>query len=292
VRLVITDIATGKEVNYKDIDHSMFVLNVDLWNEQGGQEVNLCRQPASTGGPSLSATPAYGYGAINGGESASSPYSSQVLASGREPHYGQPPAVGYGQDYQIQNGYSHTPSYHPNGNNYGPPQQYYPHDGVYRSDQSTSSAPSQRFEGSAPSLGYSETSGPSVAYVHDQYKGALNRNLIGSVAASAFCLTDTNDREGIWFVLQDLSVRLEGSYRLKFSFVNVGTARERGPSSIVKGKVPILSWCFSDSFNVYSAKKFPGVCESTALSKTFATQGIKIPIRKDGNKGGDDDDGD
>lgn len=37
--------------------------------------------------------------------------------------------------------------------------------------------------------------------------------MIGSVAASAFCLNDTEDREGIWFVLQDLSVRLEGSYR-------------------------------------------------------------------------------
>lgn len=207
----------------------MFVLNVDLWNEQGGQEVNLCRQPASTGAPSLSATPAYGYGGANGGESASTPYNSQMLASSREPHYGQPPAVGYGQDYQVQNGYSHgklhqtdnmrwsnlqiAQTYPPNGSNYGPPQQYYPHDGVYRSDQPNSSAPSQRFEGGAPSLGYSETSGPSVAYVHDQYKGALNRNLIGSVAASAFCLTDTNDQEGIWFVLQDLSVRLEGSYR-------------------------------------------------------------------------------
>jgi hypothetical protein len=35
---------------------------------------------------------------------------------------------------------------------------------------------------------------------------------------------------------------------------------------------------------VYSAKKFPGVIESTPLSKCFAGQGIKIPIRKDGPK--------
>jgi Velvet factor len=34
-------------------------------------------------------------------------------------------------------------------------------------------------------------------------------------------------------------------------------------------------------FQVYSAKKFPGVIESTPLSKAFASQGIKIPIRKD-----------
>lgn len=59
-------------------------------------------------------------------------------------------------------------------------------------------------------------------------------------------------------------------------------------------KAPILAATFSDAFQVYSAKKFPGVCESTPLSKCFATQGIKIPIRKegaaDGKKGGDDDD--
>jgi len=38
---------------------------------------------------------------------------------------------------------------------------------------------------------------------------------------------------------------------------------------------------------VWSAKKFPGVKESTPLSKCFAAQGVKIPIRKDGGgKGG------
>jgi hypothetical protein len=55
------------------------------------------------------------------------------------------------------------------------------------------------------------------------------------------------------------------------------------------GKAPILASCFSEVFTVYSAKKFPGVVESTPLSKCFATQGIKIPIRKDGpGKGGRD----
>jgi hypothetical protein len=49
----------------------------------------------------------------------------------------------------------------------------------------------------------------------------------------------------------------------------------------------VLAACFSDPFTVYSAKKFPGVVESTHLSKCFATQGIKIPIRKDGPGGKD-----
>lgn len=56
----------------------------------------------------------------------------------------------------------------------------------------------------------------------------------------------------------------------------------------------MLATVFSDIFQVYSAKRFPGVVESTDLSKMFATQGIKIPIRKEGNgktdKDKDDDD--
>lgn len=43
--------------------------------------------------------------------------------------------------------------------------------------------------------------------------GMYTRNLIGSLSASAFRLTDPNDKNGIWFVLQDLSVRTEGTFR-------------------------------------------------------------------------------
>ena len=44
-------------------------------------------------------------------------------------------------------------------------------------------------------------------------QGMFTRNLIGSLAASAFRLTDNKERIGIWFVLQDLSVRTEGHFR-------------------------------------------------------------------------------
>lgn len=62
------------------------------------------------------------------------------------------------------------------------------------------------------------------------------------------------------------------------NFIDVGARSGHG---LNRGKAPVLAWVFSDTFQVYSAKKFPGVIESTPLSKTFATQGIKIPIRKD-----------
>jgi len=61
--------------------------------------------------------------------------------------------------------------------------------------------------------------------------------------------------------------------------------------NLVTGTTAVLATAFSEVFTVWSAKKFPGVKESTALSKNFASQGVKIPIRKDGGgkggKGGD-----
>ncbi|KAH8707993.1 Velvet complex subunit 2 [Beauveria bassiana] len=129
-----------------------------------------------------------------------------------------------------------------------------------------------------------------------QPQGMFTRNLIGSVTVSAFNLCDTEDKRGIWFVLQDLSVRTEGNFRLRFSFVNVGPRGGRVPldgntAKVVTGRALILASSYSEIFNVFSAKKFPGVCESTALSKTFAAQGIKIPIRKEASGKGDDEDG-
>ncbi|KAI5378000.1 hypothetical protein J4E82_003382 [Alternaria postmessia] len=112
------------------------------------------------------------------------------------------------------------------------------------------------------------------------------RNLIGMNAVNACRLNDLAGKPGFWFVLQDLSVRTEGTFRLKLSLFDIGagdgtngTVHLNGPS---KGKGPCLATNYTDPFTVYSAKKFPGVIESTKLSKCFAQQGIKIPIRKDG----------
>jgi hypothetical protein len=64
-----------------------------------------------------------------------------------------------------------------------------------------------------------------------------------------------------------------------------GNGQTSDPQRPNLARAPILAQCFSEPFQVYSAKKFPGVCESTALSKCFAHQGIKIPIRKEGQDG-------
>ena len=71
------------------------------------------------------------------------------------------------------------------------------------------------------------------------------------------------------------------------NFLDLGSSRNplAKQNKLNHGRdIPILASIFSQPFQVYSAKKFPGVIESTPLSKKFATQGIKIPIRKDGVK--------
>ncbi|KAI8058522.1 velvet factor [Syncephalis plumigaleata] len=107
---------------------------------------------------------------------------------------------------------------------------------------------------------------------------SCTRNLVGSLVASASKLYDLNGELGIFFVFQDLSIRTEGQFRLKFSFANLANNEASSAVSNVECEV------FSDPFYVYSAKRFPGMIESTPLSRCFAKQGVKIPVRKDSSK--------
>ena len=47
------------------------------------------------------------------------------------------------------------------------------------------------------------------------------KNLIGSSYSNAYHLYDENQTPGIYFIFQDLSVRTEGSFTLKFVFFNL-----------------------------------------------------------------------
>lgn len=67
------------------------------------------------------------------------------------------------------------------------------------------------YPGYAPGYGHRITAPGSTH--SSQPTGMFTRNLIGSLAASAFRLADIADHIGIWFILQDLSVRTEGHFR-------------------------------------------------------------------------------
>lgn len=117
--------------------------------------------------------------------------------------------------------YPHHPPYMPMDN-----QQYYPND--YPGYIPHGSGPTYP-PGYAPSAGFP----PGSSSMHHQYaedyhghssqsNGQFTRNLIGSLTASAFRLKDHKSVPGIWFILQDLSVRTEGQFKLKFNFFNLG----------------------------------------------------------------------
>ncbi|KAG1461307.1 hypothetical protein G6F55_003644 [Rhizopus delemar] len=96
------------------------------------------------------------------------------------------------------------------------------------------------------------------------------RALIGSLVSSPSLLKDLDNQRSYFFAFSDLSVRLAGQYRLKFSLIHL-TRNE------------IVAFIFSDPFTVYSAKTYPGMKESSELSKHLAKQGLKLTIRNKPN---------
>ncbi|KKA31188.1 hypothetical protein TD95_005391 [Thielaviopsis punctulata] len=265
VRLIVTDDEDGKATNDNDIPYLCFVCHVSLWSEDGTRELDIVRH--SSGNPSISSTTTASFASI---QESTSPAYTQMMSS-RQPAY--LPQMPYGSmpPYSMGYGQQTTPYMH---NGYQPANTYYPND--YRSSMMPNvlgGNMSYGYGAPTPDQTMTRTTGP---------QGMFTRNLVGQSVVSAQRLTDTQDKVGVWFILHDLSVRTEGNFRLKFTVVNIAGEANATNMTVNQGAVPVLASCFSDAFTVFSAKKFPGVCESTALSKCFATQGIKIPIRKEG----------
>ncbi|KAF9481854.1 hypothetical protein BDN70DRAFT_875805 [Pholiota conissans] len=107
------------------------------------------------------------------------------------------------------------------------------------------------------------------------------RTLVGPLSANACRLLDEHRKPGIFFLFQDLSVRTEGSFRLRMRLMNVGAppAPEMGAQRVHNDVSPVLAQTFTEQFTVYSAKRFPGVPDTTALSIAFGNQGQKLPLR-------------
>ncbi|KAI5812729.1 velvet factor-domain-containing protein [Pyronema omphalodes] len=85
-----------------------------------------------------------------------------------------------------------------------------------------------------------------------------------------------------YFIFPDLSVRHEGRYRLRFALYE--DTKEQQPTNDPNEP---REFCVhrldvkSKAFTVFSAKKFPGLAESTALSRIVAEQGCRVRIRRD-----------
>jgi len=102
-----------------------------------------------------------------------------------------------------------------------------------------------------------------------------------------------------YFIFPDLSVRHEGLYRLSFSLFEELKESKDADAEPPEGSPPKRDKLLSSNpmapqahvhfrlevkskpFAVFSAKKFPGLSESTPLSRTVAEQGCRVRIRRD-----------
>ncbi|RUS21109.1 velvet factor-domain-containing protein [Endogone sp. FLAS-F59071] len=85
-----------------------------------------------------------------------------------------------------------------------------------------------------------------------------------------FYLVSCFHEDGGFFVFGDLSAKVEGEFRLKFSLFEVAADEVTNVKSV-----------YSEVFTVYSPKTFPGMLESTFLSRSFSDQGVRMRIRKE-----------
>ncbi|KAK6360802.1 velvet protein [Orbilia blumenaviensis] len=84
-----------------------------------------------------------------------------------------------------------------------------------------------------------------------------------------------------YFIFPDLSVRHEGKYRLHFALYE--ECKEEDDRIAMNGQdvTHFRVEVKSKPFTVFSAKKFPGLAESTSLSRIVAEQGCRVRIRRD-----------
>ncbi|KAL8737743.1 MAG: hypothetical protein Q9190_008082 [Brigantiaea leucoxantha] len=209
-----------------EVDTSFFILSVDLWSAEGSREVNLVRHSQTS--PSISAA---------------------TSASYPPPPQPTPPQNPYthGMGYQVASIYppsqtnmnSQQNLFHPNSTGYQTNLFAQPPSNPYQQQQALPlpqlpSQPQQNYYTTPTGTpmtptAYYQTQLQNQAAVLSPHQfqtttltpdprttpptGMFTRNLIGSLSVSAFKLTDPNGELGIWFILQDLSVRTEGTFR-------------------------------------------------------------------------------
>lgn len=94
--------------------------------------------------------------------------------------------------------------------------------------------------------------------------------LAGTLVSSLHRLKDTDNSDGGFFVFGDLSVKTEGIFRLQFTLYEF---RET--------EVVYIKSVTSDPFQVHASKNWPGMQESTFLTRSFSDQGVRLRLRKE-----------
>ncbi|KAL9609143.1 MAG: hypothetical protein Q9167_006071 [Letrouitia subvulpina] len=111
--------------------------------------------------------------------------------------------------------------------------------------------------------------------------------LAGTLVSSLHRLKDVDNSDAGFFVFGDLSVKVEGEYRLRFSLFEMLKTEvvyiKSITSNVFTGKTAHVGAPENhiDEFLVFGPKAFPGMTESTFLSRSFGDQGVRLRIRKE-----------
>lgn len=288
---MVTRDEQGQVLDPDDMEIDFFLVTCDLWSADGRVEVNLVRNPASA----AASRRRKDHSSV-GGNSDDADYGAAGSSRGSEPYQPKPPMTPDAM----------TPSWNQQGYPGAPPQQQpwiapggqypsYP-DNSYGGqnapawNQEPQMAGVQTMQGYDPRTSSYPTPSqpaatPQVMQVPSsnrpkEDKSDYTRTLVGPLTANAARLLDDKKQPGIFFTFQDLSVRTEGTFRLRLRLMNIGASlQNRGVLRVNEEVSPVLAQTFTEPFTVYSAKKFPGVPPMTALSLEFGKQGQKLPLR-------------
>ncbi|KAA1466573.1 hypothetical protein DENSPDRAFT_925963 [Dentipellis sp. KUC8613] len=157
-----------------------------------------------------------------------------------------------------------------------------PHNPPYDQSMYASASYAQRQPPQPPyPQSYAQSAPNPASTIPPLPRHTYTRTLVGPLSANACRLQDEHRKPGVFFLFQDLSIRTEGTFRLRLRLMNIGAppAPESGALSVHTGVSPVLAQTFTAPFDVFSAKRFPGVPDTTALSIAFGNQGQKLPLR-------------
>jgi hypothetical protein len=104
-----------------------------------------------------------------------------------------------------------------------------------------------------------------------------NNRLIGSKVVQAQ-LIDLGGKKTLIFVFSDLVVRQMGQFRLHYKCFDL-FSRIHGTQDVI-----IEDECYGGIFRIFASKAFPGLQESTALTKALSLQGVPLNIRYEKRK--------
>ncbi|KAI0133683.1 velvet factor-domain-containing protein [Xylariales sp. AK1849] len=118
---------------------------------------------------------------------------------------------------------------------------------------------------------------PSATPVREEDRRNVGPQLVGTTASSLHRLKADDNHDVAIFVFPDLTVKREGFFILRFVLMNL----EEDPTSGSIGDWVTICECHSQTFQVFSPRGFPGMAESTFLTRSFSDQGVRLRLRKD-----------